>query len=158
MIKHKKLVRYFVSLAVIVLMVGIAGWTDEKEILFPEMVALTIGLLIIDKWVWCVKPWQIVLLMSVVCVCRDLPAGEPDNADSSYFGMCAAGLAAYGKHCLSVSCFDHVRTGCVYPEDDGEIRVSKSDHSYAWAEADRERRRPMGDFACFCCFDIFTGY
>lgn len=96
--------------------------------------------------------------LSGICVCRDLPAGEPDNADSSYFGMCAAGLAAYGKHCLSVSCFDHVRTGCVYPEDDGEIRVSKSDHSYAWAEADRERRRPMGDFACFCCFDIFTGY
>ena len=78
MIKHKKLVRYFVSLAVIVLMVGIAGWTDEKEILFPEMVALTIGLLIIDKWVWCVKPWQIVLLMSVgaaagICIVRYSP-------------------------------------------------------------------------------------
>ena len=38
MIKHKKLVRYFVSLAVIVLMVGIAGWTDEKEILFPDRI------------------------------------------------------------------------------------------------------------------------
>lgn len=41
-------------------MVGLAEWTDEKEILFPEMTALIIGLLIIDKRVWNVKRWQII--------------------------------------------------------------------------------------------------
>lgn len=99
MIKHKKLVRYFVSLAVIVLMVGIAGWTDEKEILFPEMVALTIGLLIIDKRVWCVKPWQIVLLMSVgaaagICIVRYSPLPY-------FINLCLA--FAFAGICLLVS-------------------------------------------------------
>lgn len=46
-------------------MVGVAEWTGEKEILFPEMVALTIGLLLVDKRVWNVQRWQIVLLMSL---------------------------------------------------------------------------------------------
>ena len=46
-------------------MVGLAEWTDEKEILFPEMTALIIGLLIIDKRVWNVKRWQIILLMTL---------------------------------------------------------------------------------------------
>lgn len=62
----------------ILLMVGVAEWTDEKEILFPEMVALTIGLLLVDKRVWNVKRWQIVLLMSVgaiagICIVRYSP-------------------------------------------------------------------------------------
>ncbi len=62
---RKKPIRYILSLLLILLMVGVAEWTDEKEVLFPEMVALTIGLLLVDKRVWNVKRWQIVLLMSV---------------------------------------------------------------------------------------------
>lgn len=46
-------------------MVGVAEWTDEKEIIFPEMVALMIGLLLVDKRVWQVQRWQIIFLMSL---------------------------------------------------------------------------------------------
>ena len=47
--EHRKLTRYLISLVMILMMVGLAEWTNEKEILFPEMTALIIGLLIIDK-------------------------------------------------------------------------------------------------------------
>lgn len=62
----------------ILLMVDVAKWTNEKEILFPEMVALTIGLLLVDKRVWHVQRWQIVLLMSLgaivgICIVRCSP-------------------------------------------------------------------------------------
>ena len=70
-----KLMRYFIAAVAILLMVGIAEWTGEKEVIFPEMMALTIGAWIIDKRVWKVKRWQMVLLMSLgavagVCVVR----------------------------------------------------------------------------------------
>ena len=48
----------------ILMMVGLAEWTNEKEILFPEMTALIIGLLIIDKRVWNVKRWHCLLYTS----------------------------------------------------------------------------------------------
>ena len=59
-------------------MVGLAEWTGEKEILFPEMTALIVGLLIIDKRVWNVSRWQIILLMSLgavagICIVRYSP-------------------------------------------------------------------------------------
>ena len=63
--EHRKLTRYLISLVMILMMVGLAEWTNEKEILIPEMTALIIGLLIIDKRVWNVKRWQIILLMTL---------------------------------------------------------------------------------------------
>ena len=62
----------------ILIMVGLAEWTGEKEILFPEMTALIVGLLIIDKRVWNVSRWQIILLMSLgavagICIVRYSP-------------------------------------------------------------------------------------
>ena len=53
-------------------MVGLAEWTDEKEILFPEMTALIIGLLIIDKRVWNVKRWQIRGTCKNLCLAKYL--------------------------------------------------------------------------------------
>ena len=64
----KMRIKYLVSLVMILIMVGLAEWTGEKEILFPEMTALIIGLLIVDKRVWNVKRWQIILLMSLGAV------------------------------------------------------------------------------------------
>ena len=74
----KKKIRYLVSLMMILIMVGLAEWTGEKEILFPEMTALIVGLLIIDKRVWNVSRWQIILLMSLgavagICIVRYSP-------------------------------------------------------------------------------------
>ena len=50
--ERKKQIRTLLALLFILFMVGAAEWTGEKEILFPEMVALTIGLLLVDKRVW----------------------------------------------------------------------------------------------------------
>ena len=73
--ERKKGIRYFVAAIAVLLMVGVAEWTGEKEIIFPELMALTIGGWIIDKRVWKVKWWQTVLLMSLgavigVCIVR----------------------------------------------------------------------------------------
>ena len=62
--KHK-IIRYAIAMAVLTLMVGIAEYSGEKEIIFPEMAALTIGLWISNKRVWRIKDWQILVLMTV---------------------------------------------------------------------------------------------
>ena len=41
--------RYACSLVMILLMIGVAEILQEKEIIFPEMAALTIGMWIVDK-------------------------------------------------------------------------------------------------------------
>lgn len=99
MMQHKKLIRYCISLVVILLMVGVAEWTGEKEILFPEMVALTVGLFVIDKRVWNVRRWQVVLLMSAgavfgMCVVRYSPLPYLAN-------LCVA--FAFAGTCLLIS-------------------------------------------------------
>ncbi len=55
--------RYLCALGMILLMIGVAELLHEKEIIFPEMAALTIGMWIVDKRVWRVKHWQMLLLM-----------------------------------------------------------------------------------------------
>ena len=72
--KTKK-VRYVFSVFMVMLMVGIAEWTGEKEIIFPEMAALAVGLWVIDKRVWKVGRWQLIELMTAgavagVCIVR----------------------------------------------------------------------------------------
>lgn len=57
--------RYIIALALIVAMVGVAELTGEKEIIFPELAALTIGFFIVDKRVWYVKWWQFILSMTI---------------------------------------------------------------------------------------------
>jgi len=56
--------RYLCALSMILLMVGVAEFLHEKEIIFPEMAALTIGMWIVDKRVWRVKHWQMLSLMT----------------------------------------------------------------------------------------------
>lgn len=45
-------------------MVGASEWLDQKEILFPEMAALVLGLWIIDKKIWKVSRSMLVILMT----------------------------------------------------------------------------------------------
>lgn len=97
--EHKKLIRYLLSLLLILLMVGVAEWTNEKEILFPEMVALTIGLLLVDKRVWNVQHWQIIFLMPLgaiagICIVRY-------SSFPYLFNLCLA--FAFASFCLLVS-------------------------------------------------------
>ena len=64
----KKKIRYCSVLAMIALMVGVAELTCEREIIFPEMAALTIGLWISDKHIWQVGNGQLILLMTLAAV------------------------------------------------------------------------------------------
>ena len=100
--EHRKLTRYLISLVMILMMVGLAEWTDEKEILFPEMTALIIGLLIIDKRVWNVKRWQIILLMTLgaavgICIVRYSPLPYVVNLCAA-FAFAGAGADAIMIH------------------------------------------------------------
>ena len=76
--KHTRLLRYFCALLMIVAMVGVAELLEEKEIIFPEMAALTIGMWIVDKRVWRVNRVQMITLMTTgalagVCIVRYSP-------------------------------------------------------------------------------------
>lgn len=102
----------------VILMVGLAEWAGEKEIIFPEMAALTIGMWVIDKRVWKVRRWQIIWMMTAGSGCRSLyralfsfavalqfmygfylccllPDVQPDHIDPIDFGLHAACVAAY---------------------------------------------------------------
>lgn len=57
--------RYLSALVMILLMIEVAELFNEKEIIFPEMAALTIGMWIVNKRVWRVKYWQMLLLMTL---------------------------------------------------------------------------------------------
>lgn len=57
--------RYACSLIMILLMIGVAEILQEKEVIFPEMAALTIGMWIVDKRVWRIKAGQMLSLMTL---------------------------------------------------------------------------------------------
>ena len=111
--EHRKLTRYLISLMMILIMVGLAEWTNEKEILFPEMTALIIGLLIIDKRVWNVKRWQIILLMTLgaavgICIVRYSPLPYVVN-------LCAAFAFAGASLLISRATLIPLISACVLP-------------------------------------------
>lgn len=60
-----KLIRYLFAIVIIGLMVGASEWMGQKEILFPEMAALVLGLWVIDKKIWTVTRPMLVILMTV---------------------------------------------------------------------------------------------
>lgn len=60
-----KLIRYFLALLIIGLMVGASEWLDQKEVLFPEMAALVLGLWVIDKKIWTVSRPMLIALMTI---------------------------------------------------------------------------------------------
>ena len=70
--------RYFYAMLMILLMIGSAEWLGEKEIIFPEMAALTIGMWIVDKRVWQISRVMVIVLMTIgaiagVCIVRYSP-------------------------------------------------------------------------------------
>ncbi|MEG0037705.1 MAG: HPP family protein [Bacteroides sp.] len=87
--ERKKRIKYLVSILMILFMIGVAEWTGEKEIIFPEMAALTIGLWIVDKRVWRVKRSAIVWLMTLgafagVCIVRYSPLSLTANLSLAF--------------------------------------------------------------------------
>ena len=143
--EHRKLTRYLISLVMILMMVGLAEWTNEKEILFPEMTALIIGLLIIDKRVWNVKRWQIILLMTLgagsrylhcslftpalcdqsmrrICFCRCFSFNQSRYTDSFDISLRIARFASYGKYRLSDSSLFNVSVSSARTNHLGKMR------------------------------------
>lgn len=58
-------IRYICALVMILFMVGTAEIVQEKEIIFPEMAALTIGMWIVDKRVWRIRRLYIPVLLTI---------------------------------------------------------------------------------------------
>ncbi|WP_298613501.1 HPP family protein [uncultured Odoribacter sp.] len=76
--------RYIYTLLMIFVMVAIAEGTGEKEIIFPEMAALSTGMWIVDKRVWQISKLQFVPLMTLgaifgICLVRYSPFPMPVN-------------------------------------------------------------------------------
>lgn len=67
-LKRIKFERYFYALIMILLMVGIAELSGEKEIIFPEIVALTIGAWVAEKQPWTINKRKLFFLMSLASV------------------------------------------------------------------------------------------
>ncbi|MDN3674602.1 hypothetical protein QWY99_16295 [Flavobacterium branchiarum] len=65
---RNKLIRYLFTLLIISLMIGVSEWLGEKEILFPEMAALVLGLWVVDKKIWTVSRPMLIALMTVCAV------------------------------------------------------------------------------------------
>lgn len=91
--------RYLSAMAVVVLMVGVAERTGEREVIFPEMAALAIGMWIAPKRVWNVTQLQLVLLMGAgavagVCIVRWSPWPLAANLALAF---------AFAAGCLSLS-------------------------------------------------------
>lgn len=63
-LKRIRFERYVYALLMIFLMVGIAELFGEKEIIFPEIVALTIGAWVAEKQTWKVNKRKLFFLMS----------------------------------------------------------------------------------------------
>lgn len=86
---RKKLLRYLVAGLLAVLMVAVAEMFGNREIIFPEIMALAIGGLIIDKQVWVVSRLLLVILLSIgsvvgVCIVRYSPFIFPVNLALSF--------------------------------------------------------------------------
>lgn len=91
--------RYLSAMAVVVLMAGVAERTGEREVIFPEMAALAIGMWIAPKRVWNVTRLQLVLLMGAgavagVCIVRWSPWPLAANLALAF---------AFAAGCLSLS-------------------------------------------------------
>ena len=99
--------RYLSAMAVVVLMVGVAERTGEREVIFPEMAALAIGMWIAPKRVWNVTRLQLVLLMGAgavagVCIVRWSP--WPLAANLALAFAFAAGCRRWYRSCRPVCC------------------------------------------------------
>lgn len=64
-LKRIKFERYIYALLMIFMMVGIAELSGEKEIIFPEIVALTIGAWVAEKQPWKINKRKLFFLMSL---------------------------------------------------------------------------------------------
>lgn len=116
--------RYLSAMAVVVLMVAVAERTGEREVIFPEMAALAIGMWIAPKRVWNVTRLQLVLLMGAgavagVCIVRwspwplaanlalafafgrGVPVAVAHDAGAARVGLYAARAVTYRKLGLS---------------------------------------------------------
>ena len=141
--------RYLFSLVMILLMIGVAELLHEKEIIFPEMAALTIGMWIVDKRVWKIKQWQMLLLMTLgacagvlIVLCSPLPLVLnvamaflfaavcllcPRFVIPFNIGMCVAGAVTYRELGISFGGLCHDFSSYCSSAVDGTERNAEND-------------------------------
>ena len=76
--KKEDIVPALFSVLIVFLMVGAAELTHEKEIIFPEITALTVGFLMAPKQFWRTNALRTVILIAIcavggICIVRFLP-------------------------------------------------------------------------------------
>ncbi len=64
----KTIIRYIFSVAFVVLMLLVSVLLDEKEWIFPEVVALSIGMIVIDKRVWEIGRIKMIILFVLMSI------------------------------------------------------------------------------------------
>lgn len=116
--------RYLSALVMILLMIEVAELFNEKEIIFPEMAALTIGMWIVNKRVWRVKYWQMLLLMTLgacagVLIVLYSPFSLIINVAIAFFGCCHR---PFTYPCFTVSTNLCLCTSCIIKN--GELDLS----------------------------------
>ena len=89
-------------------MVGVSELMGEKEIIFPEMAALTIGMWIVDKSMYLVR------------VLGDMPTSLPDHIDSTDISLYAPDPFRDGELGISDSRDGYVVGGRWRTKVDGE--------------------------------------
>ena len=62
----KQNIRITIALTLLVLMTLTADITGYREIIIPEMAALTVGFWVQDKQIWRINRWQTVMLLVIV--------------------------------------------------------------------------------------------
>lgn len=81
---RRRLVRYAWTVVLVTAMVAVSELADQREVLFPEAAALGVGMWVVDKHVWRVRRWQVVVLMSTgatVGLCLALYSPLPTAAN-----------------------------------------------------------------------------
>ena len=137
--------RYFYALLMILLMIGAAELLMEREIIFPEMAALTIGMWIVDKRVWQGSRARMVVLMILgavagVGIVRYSPfpllvnlafAFISCNFGTADFCLYVTCVIGHGKLGLSGSCTCYVGYCCWWTMGDGESWITGEGDLYS---------------------------
>lgn len=100
---RQRLVRYAWTVALVTAMVAASEIAGQREVLFPEAAALGIGMWVVDKHVWRVRRWQVVVLMSAgatIGLCLALYSPLPTAANLAAAFLFAAACLTFSKTAL----------------------------------------------------------
>lgn len=113
MIKNKKILPYFLTLFMVFIMIGSSLLLDNPEIIFPEIIALTIGAWLAPNQIWKTSPIKLVSLIMIystlgVILVKYIDVPLYLKIVSAFF-MCSVGLL------MSHTTFAPLICACILP-------------------------------------------